>query len=79
MSIQAKKLKKTILKSGSRIGILVEKNSPVDRAITNSATTAATLINGSEKQLQMIATKAKSGLDELRAKIHAATEPRNGK
>jgi ElaB/YqjD/DUF883 family membrane-anchored ribosome-binding protein len=79
MSIKAKKLKTSILKSGQKIGLLVEKDSPADRAITSSTTAAASLINDGEKQLEQVATSAKAKLDQLRAKIHAATAPRDKK
>lgn len=79
MSIKAKKLKNSILKSGKKVGLLVAEDSPTDRALTSGTKVAATLINDGEKQAERLVNQAKSKLDELRATIHAATAPRQGK
>ena len=79
MTIKGKNIKKNILKSGKKIGLVVEKDGPADRVITRSTTVAATLVNDREKRFQQVANEAKSKFEELRAKIHAATAPRDGK
>ena len=79
MTVKATKLKSTILKSGKKVGILVADDSPVDHALTSSTKVAADLINDGKKQAGRIAREAKSTLDELRAKIHAATAPQKKK
>jgi hypothetical protein len=79
MSIKAKKLKSSLLKSGKKVGILVAEDSKVDRAITGGAEVTATIINDGEKQAKRLVKGARAKLDELRAKIHEATAPRAGK
>jgi len=76
MSIKAKKLKNVILKSGKKVGLLVAEDGPADQAITRGTTVAAEVINEGEKQGKKLVKEARSALDELRAKIHAATAPR---
>ena len=75
MSLNAKKLKNVILKSGEKVGILVETDSPADHAITRGTKVAASLINDGEKRARAYVKNAHSTLDKLRAKIHAATAP----
>ena len=79
MSLQANKLKKSVLKTGKKMGLVVEKDGPADRAISGSTKMAATLVNDGEKQIQKLASATQSKFDELRAKVHAATAPRGGK
>ena len=75
MSIKAKKLKNVILKSGKKVGLLVAEDGPADQAITRGTDVAASVINEGEKQGKKLVKEARSALDELRAKIHAATAP----
>jgi hypothetical protein len=79
MSIKATRLRKSVIDSGKKIGLLVEKDGPTDQAIRRSSKAAATLVNDSEKQLKRLARGAQSTVDGLRAKLHAATAPRPGK
>lgn len=76
MSIKASKLKNNILKTGKKIGLLVAEESPADRVITSGTQVTADLINDSEKQAKRLAKKARTALDDVRAKIHEATAPR---
>lgn len=76
MAIKAKKLKSDILKTGKKVGILVEAKSPLDNFLTSGTKVAATLVNDGEKKAKQAATVAKTKLDELRAKVHAATAPK---
>jgi len=78
MSIKATKLQKSVINSGKKIGLLVEKDGPTDQAIKRSTKAAATLVNDGEKQLKRLARGARSTVDGLRAKLHAATAPRPG-
>ena len=75
MSIKATKLKNVILKSGKKVGLLVAEDSPADNAITRGTDVAANVINEGEKQGRKLVKDARSALDGLRAKIHAATAP----
>ncbi len=75
MSIKAKKIKNAILRSGKKAGLLIAEDGPADQAITRGTKVAANVINESEKQGRKLVKEARSALDELRAKIHAATAP----
>ena len=79
MSIKAANLKSSILNSGKKIGILVAEDSATDRVLSRGTKVTATLINDGEKQAARLAGTAKSGLDKVRATIHAATAPRRRK
>jgi hypothetical protein len=75
MSIKSKKLKNVILNSGKKVGLLVAEDGPADKALTRGTDVAANVINEGEKQGKKLVKEARSALDELRAKIHAATAP----
>lgn len=76
MPIKATSLKAKLLKTGKKAGILIAPDSSVDELLTKGSKAAATVANESEKQVQRIATEARSIVDELRAKLHAATAPK---
>ncbi len=76
MSVKPRKLKDAVLEAGKKIGVVIEKGSDADRALTKGTRVAATVVNESEKQAKTIAAELESSIDRIRAKVHEATAPR---
>ncbi|HWA27485.1 MAG TPA: hypothetical protein VG734_17655 [Lacunisphaera sp.] len=75
MSTTPRKLKRKVITTGRKIGLLLAEDGPADQAVTRGATLAANLINDSERQFKKAAREARTAVDGLRARIHAATAP----
>ena len=76
MPIEAKALKRAVLKPARKIGVVVRKNSRADQAITSTTNAGAHLFNRSEKLANEAAARVKSEFEGLRAKVHRATAPK---
>lgn len=76
MPIKATSLKAKLLKTGKKAGILIAPDSSVDEFLTKGSKAAASVANVSEKQARRFAAEARSIVDDLRAKLHAATAPK---
>jgi ABC-type hemin transport system substrate-binding protein len=75
MTIQARTLKQRILRRAEKLGVEVVAKSATDQALTKGTRAVATVANEAEKAAQNVRRQVASGLDKVRAKVHAATAP----
>lgn len=76
MSLDPKKLKREILKSGKSVGISIDRDSRADKVITRGTALVADVVNEGEKEGRKLAKDARTTIDRIRAKVHEATAPK---
>ena len=77
MPIRAKVIKQAILQPAKKMGVVIMRNSDADQAISSTARTAARFYNTGEKEITRATRRVKSEFEDLKAKVHQATAPRN--